>query len=496
MIKINGKKIKAMTTKTLQIEGMHCQGCEAIIEKTVGLLPGVVEGKADYSTETLRVVFDHSRIDFPAIVNAVNNAGYVCSLKPRVRSFPKTLSRLLIVILMLVGIGLLMVVGDSISGRLGIPELEADMSYGLLFLVGLLTGFHCVGMCGGFVLGYTAKAASSKNHKHWFSHLMYGGGKTLSYTLIGGLFGLLGSFIAFTPAIRGYAAVGSGLFLVVFGINMLDWFPVLHRINFRMPRFLNRFLGKERRKHQGPFVIGLLNGLMIACGPLQAMYVMAAGTGDWLEGSKMMLVFGLGTLPIMLGFGFLAGTVSGKFTHNLLSFSALLVIMLGFIMTNRGLILTGNGYDIKNVSSRIAQSLEETIHNLPSLELPPEFFLKRWQNPSVLSRSVEGTGQFSDVRVETRLIIRMTVTGKGYQPNQFILKQGVPVRLVIQGSEITQCNKHLLIPSLGLDIELHEGENIVEFTPEQSGVIPFSCWMGMLQGSFVVQPATVSEDSD
>ena len=98
-----------------------------------------------------------------------------------------------------------------------LPTISANMGYGLLLLVGLLTGFHCVGMCGGFVVSYATKSKSK-----FKSHFEYGLGKTIGYAAIGGLFGLFGSFIAFTPQLRGYAALFAGLFLVIFGLNMLN----------------------------------------------------------------------------------------------------------------------------------------------------------------------------------------------------------------------------------------------------------------------------------
>ncbi len=97
------------------------------------------------------------------------------------------------------------------------------MGYGLLFVVGLLTGFHCISMCGGFVLSYTAKNAQN-NKSSYLDHFWYGSGKVISYTIIGAIFGLIGSIIAFTPLMRGIIGVLAGLFLVIFGINMLDIF--------------------------------------------------------------------------------------------------------------------------------------------------------------------------------------------------------------------------------------------------------------------------------
>lgn len=448
-----------MRTRKLSIGGMQCRGCALAIEQAVAALPGVRKARADYEAGELRVTFDLSRTSPARVAEAVEARGYACSPARPARSWLRTLVRGLALLLAMAAIAGLLAEGDRLAEHFHLPRFERGMSYGLLFLVGLFTGFHCVGMCGGFVVGYTARSAAQGKHRSILPHALYGFGKTLSYTLLGGLFGLLGSFIAFTPEIRGYAAATAGVFLVLFGINMLDWFPALHRVGPRMPRFLGRFVGTEARRRKSPFLLGLLNGLMIACGPLQAMYVMAAGTGSVLEGARLLLVFGLGTLPLMFGFGLLAGAVSGRITHRLLKASALLVVALGLIMLNRGLVLAGSGYDFRNLAALAASHLDRLGEKIA----PP----------------AAGESQ----------VIRMTVTGKGYAPDRFVLKQGVPVRWIIEGRELNYCNHRIVVPALGLEFDLKPGANIVEFTPKAPGVIPWSCWMGMIQGSFVVEPA-------
>lgn len=450
-----------MRTRKLSIGGMQCRGCASTIEQAVAELPGVRKARADYETGRLQVTFDLSRTTPARIVEAVEARGYACSPLRPARPWPRTLARTLGLLAGMAAIGWLLAKGDTLAEHFALPEFQRGMSYGLLFLVGLFTGFHCVGMCGGFVLGYTAQSAVRGRRRGILPHLQYGLGKTLSYTLLGGAFGLLGSFIAFTPEIRGYAAAAAGVFLVLFGVNMLDWFPALHRIGLRMPGFLARFVGAESRRHKSPFILGLLNGLMIACGPLQAMYVMAAGTGSFREGALLLLVFALGTLPLMFGFGLLTGAVSGRIAHRLLKASALLVVALGLIMLNRGLILTGSGYDFRNLSALATLHLDRLKERIAS--------------------PVVGGSQ----------TIRMVVAGGKYQPDRFVLKQGVPVRWIIEGRELTYCNHRIIVPSLGLEFDIKPGENIFEFTPQLSGMIPWSCWMGMIQGSFVVEAATI-----
>jgi sulfite exporter TauE/SafE len=210
-----------------------------------------------------------------------------------------------------------------------VPEISQGMSYGLLFIVGLLTGFHCVAMCGGFVIGLTAKDAQ-ENEKITLSPFIYGLGKIVSYTVIGAIFGWLGSIVAFTPLVRGIVGIIAGVLLVIYGINLMNFIPWLRRLWIKPPKFiLNWMVGKNQKSSPiRPLVVGLLNGLMIACGPLQAIYILAAGTGNALEGAKLLFIFALGTLSVMIGFGYLTTLISHKMTGRLFRASGLLVLVL------------------------------------------------------------------------------------------------------------------------------------------------------------------------
>src|SRR5665647_2658897 len=115
--------------------------------------------------------------------------------------------------------------------------------------------------------------------------------------------------------------------MVVMGINMLVLIPALRRIQIHIPAGIrNKLMGKSGER--GPFIVGLLNGLM-PCGPLQAMQLYALGTGSALAGALSMLIFSLGTVPLMFGFGAISTMLSKKFTRSILRFSAVLVVILG-----------------------------------------------------------------------------------------------------------------------------------------------------------------------
>ncbi|CAL1238896.1 sulfite exporter TauE/SafE family protein [Candidatus Methylocalor cossyra] len=472
-----------LRTQTLRIGGMHCQGCETVIERAVARLAGVRAVKASYGTGTLKVTFDRAQTPPDLIAETIQRQGYQCLALPARASPLGTLGRVLVALVGLAAIGALLAVGGALAERFEVPQFERGMSDGLLFLAGLATGCHCIGMCGGFVVGYVTRAARRSLGSAVLPHLLYGFGKLLSYTVIGGAFGLLGGVIAFTPALRGYAAIAAGAFLILFGLRLLDWFPGLSHLRIPMPRCLARWVGGTARRHRGPLLVGLLNGLMIACGPLQAMYVMAAGSGSGIEGARMLLIFGLGTLPLMLGFGLLTGMVSNQVTRGLLKASAVVVVTLGLLMVNRGLVLEASGYDLRSLAARAQRqwgALTDTLgrptltwntHDFPWLEL-------HWETPRVAGPPPAPT---------EILVIRSELTGEGFQPDNFTFKADVPVRWIIDGKAITPCNRRLVVPALGLDLELHLGPNLVEFTPREPGLIRWSCWMGMLRGTFVIE---------
>jgi len=452
MRKITNRKI-IMATEKFRAKGMHCRRCERRIEQTIRDIEGIRRIKADYTSETVLVEFDPNKTNTNEISKAVERGGYDCSLiKEKNSNYYHADVKLLGIAFGIIGILVVAYFISRFIKGIPIPEIGPGVGYGLLFVVGLLTGFHCISMCGGFVVGYASKHAQ-EGTKSYKSHLMYGLGKTVSYTLVGATFGLLGAIVAFTPAMRGSAGIIAGLFLILFGLKMFNIFPVLRKLQLRTPAFISKFVDKKQRGHSSPLFIGLLNGLMIACGPLQAIYIMAAGTGSMLEGAKLLFVFALGTLPVMLGFGYFTSLISSKATYKILKASGVIVLVLGLLMINRGLALTGTGLDAKSVFASVsAISDKEKV----------------------------------DVQ-DSYQVIKMEANRYGWNPDRFVLKKGVPVKWVINGKEINGCNSAIEVPELGLTFNIKPGEQIIEFTPEKEGTISWSCWMGMLQGVFIVK---------
>jgi hypothetical protein len=231
----------------------------------------------------------------------------------------------------------------------------------------------------------------------------------------------------------------------------------LKRIRIKSPKFLNKY-AVESHKSKNPFKIGLLNSLLIACGPLQAMYIYAAGTGNMIDGAMSLAAFGLGTLPVLIGFGVITSLISSNSTKRILKISAIVIILLGAVMMNRGVALTGSGYDANSLIS--GNVVGSNYADLPSDEV------------AVLKDGYQE--------------IRMDVLYSGWSPDRFVLQKGIPVRWIVDGIEITGCNNAIQVPKYNLDFDVTPGEKIIEFTPTESGTVAWSCWMGMIPGTFIV----------
>lgn len=447
--------------KILSVGGMSCSGCELRIEQKLKSMLGVLAVTASFSKGTVRVVYNPDKINLGQIENAIRELDYTIggntppTVKPPVSpEKAEGISSIFGILLILAALYLLIEHTVGFGFINFIPQINQNMSYGILFVVGLLTSVHCLAMCGGINLSqcvaYQSGETNPSPSKRLMPSLLYNLGRVTSYTIIGGIVGAIGSVISFSGTAKGVVTVASGVFMVIMGLNMLHVFPWLRRLNIRMPKAIGQklYAGKTRR---GPFLVGMLNGLM-PCGPLQAMQLYALGTGSFLTGAFSMLVFSLGTVPLMFAFGALSTFLSGKFTHKMMQVSAVLVMVLGVLMVSRGFSLSG--IQIGGAAPGAAQNVAKVSGNVQ--EITTSF----------------NNGYYAPITV----------------------KKGVPVKWIIQvtDADLNGCNNPVTIPKYNIQKQLVPGDNVIEFTPEDTGTIPYSCWMGMIRSTITV----VGSDAD
>ncbi len=188
------------------------------------------------------------------------------------------------------------------------------------FVVGLLGGVHCIGMCGGIVgtltLSLPAQRRTSLASLFGFQ-LAYNCGRILGYVVVGALFGALGALLLQS----GYVGTGqrvlyavAALFMILLGLYLGGWWPGFARIErIGMPvwRLIEpigrRFL--PVRRHWQAIAVGFF-WAWIPCGLVYSVLVLAVSAGSAWHGALLMLAFGLGTLPNLLGIGVLAGAAA------------------------------------------------------------------------------------------------------------------------------------------------------------------------------------------
>lgn len=128
-----------------------------------------------------------------------------------------------------------------------------------------------------------------------------------------------------------------------------------------------------------------------------------------------------------------------------LAIVAVVVVFAGLLMSNR------NG--LKSAQAKAAES-------------------------SVEKELTEATDEVQEIKSEM----------DSYSYPEITVTKGVPVRwtITVDEADLNFCNNKISIPGLGITKSLEVGENVIEFTPTESGMIPYSCWMGMIQSKITV----------
>lgn len=449
--------------KILKLEGLTCASCETRIENKLNKLNGVVKTDVSYVTSILYVTYDTSIVTLGDIIKTIEKLDYgVIQDTPAVKSETGNKSINQFIIMGVIVFGLYLIIKNTIGFNF-IPEITPNMGYGILFVVGLISSLHCVAMCGGINLSLCVSYKFDKEDNNKFSKFipsfLYNLGRVISYTIIGGIVGALGSVISISTSGRAFVAILAGAFMIIMGLNMMNIFPWLRKLNPRIPKIFARKIN-SKKKNKGPFVVGLLNGLM-PCGPLQAMQIYALGTGSFLTGALSMFMFSLGTVPLLFGFGLLGSLLSSKLTKKMIKVSAMLVIILGFVMINRGFAITG--FTLKSFAANTNR------------------------NNSTSENSATVNGDVQEIVT--------TLESGSYPP--ITVQNGVPVKwtIVADANNLNGCNNEIIIPQFNIEQKLVPGDNVITFTPTKTGTFGYSCWMGMIRSTISVVADTKNTDA-
>ena len=280
------------------VKGMYCPACELFVERKLEELKIIKNVNAVLNNK--KVYFEiESDISSEELFIKINN-----TIKPHGYSIEQNKTRHKINFKDLI-IGF--VIASAVVGiffliqKLGIVNILGgrSMSLGLVFLIGIVASLSsCMAVVGGLVLSISSNYAKGKNQV--IPLLLFHGSRVMGFFLLGGLFGLLGLVFNMTPRFYFIMSIILFLVMIILGINLLDLFPFFRKLQFRLPKkFSRRITGNETISNKfTPLLLGILT-FFLPCGFTQSMQINAMTSGNFLNGALIMLIFALGTLPVL-----------------------------------------------------------------------------------------------------------------------------------------------------------------------------------------------------
>ena len=187
--------------------------------------------------------------------------------------------------------------------------MPAEYSYLSAFLVGLLGGVHCAGMCGGIVSAFTL-GTLPQQATPWRYLIAYNIGRISSYALAGFIVAGLGAQLSSLHEVQLVLKIMAGLFMIAMGLYICGWWYGLTSVEQlggviwkRIQPIGNRFIPVQTTLHAG--LLGMLWG-WLPCGLVYSVLIWTLSADSAIEGALLLLSFGLGTLPNLLAMGVFA----------------------------------------------------------------------------------------------------------------------------------------------------------------------------------------------
>lgn len=451
-----------MKKTTVPIKGMHCRSCELLIEEELSSIPGVSRVSVSEKKACAEICYESDTLQVNQIEDAVTKAGYSIGFNEKKPFFSKNIADYADIFYAGVALFFLyqLVSILGLSKLLGVSGGQPT-SLVTVVLIGLTAGFStCMALVGGLVLGtatrFTQKHPNATNMERFVPHVWFTVGRIVSYTVLGGVIGGIGSFFQLSGLTLGLLTLAVALVMLTLGLQLTGLFPAIENVKLTLPKWVSQFFGikegqKQKYSHKNSFFLGA-STFFLPCGFTQAMQLYAMSSGNPISGALIMGVFAIGTAPGLLGIGGLTSVLRGVFAQKFFKFAGVVVVALSLFNMNNAMNLIGWN---------------------------PSFLLSARNN-------VLAVNDAAAVRDGNVQVVRMTQNSSGYEPNSFTVTKGVPVRWIINSVDQYTCAASIVSSAIGVRKNLQAGENIIEFTPQQTGTVPFSCSMGMYRGQFTV----------
>ncbi|HUE97695.1 MAG TPA: sulfite exporter TauE/SafE family protein [Anaerolineales bacterium] len=387
--------------------------------------------------------------------------------------------------LVLVTIAVVMIVFQSDSNSVNMANDSGTLSQLFVaFVTGLTTGgLSCLAVQGGLLASslahqieqdYLVQATHAQRKKQRGKKdqppprsssampiLLFLVSKTVAYTLLGALLGLLGSYLTLSPTTRAVLMILIGVFMLGNALRMFNIHPIFRYFSIEPPKFITRYI---RRTAKGtdtatPLFLGALT-VFIPCGVTQAMMAAALGTGSLAMGAALMFAFTLGTSPVFFIVAYLTTELGARLEKFFMRFVAVVVLVLGLVTVNSGLNILGSPLSFQNLTRSL----------LPS-------------NSGSATLAQAPRSSFAEGEVV------LYVQNEGYFPQTLSAPAGKDFTLNLVTDQTYSCSRDFVIPALDY-YELLPATGTVQINvpaQEKGSTLFFTCSMGMYTGQIVFE---------
>lgn len=442
---------KTKITK-LQIKGMHCPACEVLITDKFKEADNVKNVQANF--RKLEATITHTgELNIHKLNSKIKEFGYQIVSGPLLATpKPPLVSRLMDVLIITVVLITIYFFAQKLNL---IPNIGG--SNGLTVVTALLLGLvasvsTCMATSGALFLSTIGGKEQVTDNKI-IPAISFSLGRVVSYTIVGFLAGYVGKALTSNLQVGILLTLVVSVFLILVGLDMSQIVETEKIIGSTATKGIFEKLTSlfKTEPKKTALILGALT-VLLPCGFTQTVLVYAVGLASPVQSALLMGAFALGTVPMFLVLGFINSFTKASWYTMLQKVMGVVVLLIGLSYAINFLSLLGVQMPFANQRSTINGQQNQKI---------------------ILKNGVQE--------------IHMKVNARGYYPNTLTIKKGIPVKWVVEGEDVYGCQGSLLSPKIGVQKVLVPGDNIFEFTPTESGVIPFSCGMGMFRGQFQVE---------
>lgn len=469
-----------MKELVVPIKGMHCRACEITLEDRLGALPGVSKVEVSLKSKAA-TIYSKSLPSTTTIQDTLKDAGYDLGYDSQ-PWFSHSLKDYENVVY---GIALIVIVAMifSVFNVSGLANFGSDGKTAQLvaLLVGLTAGVStCMAMVGGLVLGLSARYAEKHPQaspiQRFRPHLFFNLSRVVSFFILGGLIGLVGTMFSLRGPLLGLLTIFVGVVMLILGLQLTGVFPRLNNASITLPSGLAKVLGVKRRgvkeySHGNAMALGTLS-FFLPCGFTQAMQLYAISTGSFTQGALIMGLFAIGTAPGLLSVGGLTSVVTGRFAKRFFKIAGVAVVAMAIYNFN-------NGYNLTGWPRPFSHPTQQKVTTNGSSTITKAAL------PKGLENSSPATGQIASANIlKTSFKVKSDIV-----PSTFEIKAGQSYTLEVDAKEDgVGCMSTIMIPGLVNEPQFIKGgkTNKLSFMAKKPGTYKITCAMGVQRGTINV----------